>query len=79
MPLRNYAIALAAGLSCGLGILTGNLAAQDHLGQYAQSDIVKGAQVYAAACSTCHGPNGNNIGLRTSRKAGSGWRRQTRT
>ena len=61
MPLRNYAIALAAGLSCGLGILTGNLAAQDHLGQYAQSDIVKGAQVYAAACSTCHGPNGNNI------------------
>lgn len=39
-----------------------NLAAQDHLGQYAQSDIVRGSQVYAAQCSACHGPNGNNIG-----------------
>ena len=39
-----------------------NLAAQDHVGQYAQSDIVKGSQVYAAQCATCHGRNGNNIG-----------------
>jgi putative heme-binding domain-containing protein len=38
------------------------LAAQDHVGQYAQSDIVKGSEVYAARCASCHGPNGNNIG-----------------
>lgn len=62
MPLRTYALAFAAAVACGLGIVTGNLAAQDHVGQYAQSDIVKGAQVYAAHCATCHGPNGNNIG-----------------
>jgi len=38
------------------------LAAQDHLGQYAQSDIVRGGDVYVARCAVCHGSNGTNIG-----------------
>ena len=51
------AVVLCVTASGGL-----DLAAQDHVGQYAQSDIVRGSQVYAAQCATCHGPNGNNIG-----------------
>ena len=54
-PLAAVVLCLAA--SAGL-----DLAAQDHVGQYAQSDIVRGSQAYAAQCATCHGPNGNNIG-----------------
>ncbi len=38
------------------------IAAQDHLGQYAQSDIARGADVYVARCAQCHGSNGTNIG-----------------
>jgi putative heme-binding domain-containing protein len=34
----------------------------DHPGQYAQSDIVYGAQLYAAQCATCHGSNGDQVG-----------------
>jgi putative heme-binding domain-containing protein len=37
-------------------------AAQDHAGQYAQADIVYGAQIYAAQCATCHGANGDGVG-----------------
>jgi mono/diheme cytochrome c family protein len=37
------------------------LPGQQHLGQYAQSDIVKGAQIYAAQCAVCHGLAGNAI------------------
>lgn len=61
---------LDAALICSALVLTvftlfmgeRRLAAQDHVGQYAQSDIVRGADVYMANCSSCHGPNGNNIG-----------------
>jgi cytochrome c oxidase cbb3-type subunit III len=35
---------------------------QDHAGQYAQSDIAYGAQLYAAQCATCHGSNGDQVG-----------------
>jgi putative heme-binding domain-containing protein len=35
---------------------------QDHAGQYAQSDIAYGAQLYAAQCATCHGANGDAVG-----------------
>ena len=35
---------------------------QDHAGQYAQSDIVYGSQLYAAQCNTCHGANGDAVG-----------------
>jgi len=31
-------------------------------GQYAQSDIAYGAQLYAAQCATCHGSNGDQVG-----------------
>ena len=35
---------------------------QDHGDNYAQTDIAYGAQIYAAQCSSCHGPNGDSIG-----------------
>lgn len=46
------------------------LPGQQHLGQYAQRDIVKGAQIYTAQCAVCHGLAGNtvaSIDLRTGR------------
>ena len=55
-------IALATAVLCASAFAGFDVEAQDHVGQYAQSDIVKGAQVYAAHCTTCHGPNGNNVG-----------------
>jgi putative heme-binding domain-containing protein len=36
--------------------------AQDHAGQYAQSDIAYGSQLYAAQCATCHGADGAGVG-----------------
>src|SRR5436309_6356838 len=33
----------------------------DHGGKYAPTDIAYGAQLYAAQCSMCHGPNGDSI------------------
>src|SRR4051812_11473507 len=33
-----------------------------HLGQYAEADILYGSALYAAQCSQCHGPNGDQIG-----------------
>src|SRR5262245_49267607 len=63
MMRMRWAIHPFAAVALGIAVFGGfDLAAQDHLGQYAQSDIVRGSQVYAAQCSTCHGPNGNNIG-----------------
>jgi len=32
-----------------------------HAGEYAQADIQYGATVYASQCTTCHGPNGDQI------------------
>jgi putative heme-binding domain-containing protein len=36
--------------------------AQDHSGQYPQTDIAGGARVYAGLCIGCHGPTGAGIG-----------------
>ena len=47
-----------------------SLPGQQHLGQYAQSDIVRGAQIYTAQCAVCHGLAGNAVApidLRTGR------------
>jgi putative heme-binding domain-containing protein len=63
MIRRRSAVHLLAAVVLCVAAFSGfELAAQDHLGQYAQSDIVRGSQVYAAQCAACHGPNGNNIG-----------------
>jgi putative heme-binding domain-containing protein len=35
--------------------------AQDHPGQYTQTDIEAGARVYNAQCAQCHGPNGDMV------------------
>jgi putative heme-binding domain-containing protein len=36
-------------------------AGQDHVGQYAQSDILKGSQIYTTQCALCHGLAGNGV------------------
>ena len=33
-----------------------------HPGEYAPADIAYGARLYAAQCTTCHGPNGDQVG-----------------
>jgi len=46
------------------------VAAQDHVGQYAQADIERGFRLYGANCALCHGDNGNavpNVDLRSGR------------
>jgi cytochrome c oxidase cbb3-type subunit III len=52
---REIALALCAVL---LALPAG---AQQHVGQYAQSDIVKGAQIYTTQCAVCHGLAGNTV------------------
>lgn len=53
-------LALQAGI---LITLVTASAAQDHSGQqYAQTDVVAGARVYAALCIGCHGANGAGVG-----------------
>ena len=37
------------------------LMAQEHVGQYSQSDVETGFNLYNANCITCHGPNGDSI------------------
>src|SRR5688500_5860334 len=41
--------------------LTGRVAAQQHAGSYTQADIERGALVYGAHCSPCHGPEGETV------------------
>src|SRR5688572_19725974 len=37
------------------------VAAQEHVGQYAQRDIVAGSGIYLAQCGSCHGLAGNTV------------------
>ena len=56
-------VLLLSGVFCIRVAGTVHVTGQDHIGQYARSDIERGAQVYRAQSATCHGPNGNNVGL----------------
>ena len=49
-------------LAAGAARLAAQNQAQDHAGQYEMSDIVFGAQLYAAQCVTCHGAGGDGVG-----------------
>ena len=42
-------------------VLAGLLAAQEHVGQYSQSDVEIGFNLYNSNCITCHGANGDSI------------------
>jgi cytochrome c oxidase cbb3-type subunit III len=44
-------------------LLTTVTLAQDHSGQYSQTDVVAGARVYAALCIGCHAANGGGVGV----------------
>src|SRR5207248_3084132 len=46
----------------GARYLVAQRQAQDHAGQYEMSDIVFGAQLYAAQCVNCHGAGGDGVG-----------------
>jgi len=49
-------------LAAGAKRLVAQNQAQDHAGQYEMSDIVFGAQLYAAQCVNCHGAGGDGVG-----------------
>ena len=36
-------------------------AGQDHVGQYAQGDVLKGSHIYTTQCAVCHGLAGNAV------------------
>src|SRR5688572_22230615 len=42
-------------------LMPAGVAAQEHLGQYAQRDIVAGSGIYLAQCGSCHGLAGNTV------------------
>jgi putative heme-binding domain-containing protein len=42
-------------------VLAALLTAQEHVGQYSQSDVETGFNLYNANCITCHGANGDSI------------------
>jgi mono/diheme cytochrome c family protein len=51
-------------------LATGRLKAQDHAGQYEQTDIAYGSSLYAAHCIACHGGGGDalpGVNLRSGR------------
>ena len=50
----------AAAIACAFG-LSGPFAAQQHAGSYTQADIERGARLYGAQCSACHGPEGDTV------------------
>lgn len=50
----------AAAVACALG-LSAPLAAQQHAGSYTHADIERGARLYGAQCSACHGPEGEMV------------------
>jgi cytochrome c oxidase cbb3-type subunit III len=57
-----------AVVSVLLGFLP--LSAQEHVGQYSQTDIEAGFRLYGTNCRLCHGPNGDsvaNVNLRSGR------------
>lgn len=62
---------LAAFAICATFVaLPASHAGQEHVGQYAQSVIVQGSQIYTAQCAVCHGLAGNAVAaadLRTGR------------
>ena len=57
---RSRLVRTGIAIACVLG-LSGPVAAQQHAGSYSQADIERGALVYGAHCSPCHGPEGDTI------------------
>lgn len=45
----------------GIALTSLSLAAQEHVGQYAQADIERGSRLYAVNCASCHGVGGDTI------------------
>ena len=64
-PYRSWTLAAAAAaalaLVVGLSAQQTQPAADQHAGGYSEADIQSGSVVYAAQCSTCHGPNGDQV------------------
>ena len=62
---RKWPSAYATGCALFLLFSTAERAAAQqqtlHAGEYAQADIQYGATVYAAQCTQCHGPNGDQV------------------
>jgi putative heme-binding domain-containing protein len=59
--MRPRALTLVLVICAALVALPAANARQEHVGQYAQGDIVRGAQIYTAQCAACHGLAGNAV------------------
>jgi putative heme-binding domain-containing protein len=53
-------VRLAAAIACAAG-LSAAPAAQQHAGSYTAADVERGARLYGAQCSACHGPEGDTV------------------
>jgi cytochrome c oxidase cbb3-type subunit III len=63
MSVARYRVTVACllALAAGVPLVPSLDAGQDHVGQYAQGDIVKGSQIYTTQCAVCHGLAGNAV------------------
>ena len=62
---RGIGFAIAASLGCvtsTVWLRADQTQPPAHETQYSEADIAYGLQVYAARCSTCHGPQGDAVG-----------------
>jgi len=58
---RGVGILILTLVSCAAPIVSAQIPAAPRV-EYAPIDIAYGSQLYAAQCSTCHGPNGDAVG-----------------
>lgn len=59
--VRGVALASLLAVAAFVSAPAVDTAAQDHVGQYTQQDILKGSQIYTTQCAVCHGLAGNGV------------------
>ena len=61
MARRSWGYAIASALVFVVAARPSMQQQAEHAGEYAQADIQYGATVYAAQCTQCHGPTGDQV------------------
>lgn len=62
MPITHPSQLVRTGIAVACVLtLAGRVAAQQHAGSYTQADVERGALIYGAHCSPCHGPEGETV------------------
>ena len=59
--LRRVTLGSLLALAAFVSMNPVDTAGQDHVGQYAQGDVLKGSHVYTTQCAVCHGLAGNAV------------------